>query len=82
MVSSLNLAWNNPNMNKKLISVGQTYLCFIQNNQLHVLACNKAIIRLHIRIAIIQLTTVIYASQNLNLLHHLQTDMNFNSVMN
>jgi len=38
------------------------------------LACNKAIIILHIRITKISSTTVIYASHDLDLLHQLKSD--------
>jgi hypothetical protein len=42
----------------------KTQLCIIQDNQLHVANCNKAIVRLYIRITKIKVKTANYANQD------------------
>lgn len=36
ILSCINLAWNSPNINKRLMCFTQTQLCIIQNNRLYV----------------------------------------------
>lgn len=56
--------------NKRLVNFKNNYI--VDNNQLHVSACSKTIVRLHMRMTKTKSKAVIHASQDVTLLYHLE----------